>query len=152
MIGPDLQALLEGGCALIVGTVGPDGAPHASRGWAADVTAPDAVRVVLDGDDPILAAHLAGGARLAVTATDVPTLRSAQLKGRADEVAPVVDEVDLARIRRYCDAFARDILATDGTPTALVARLTPAHFVACRLAVEEVFDQTPGPAAGAPLP
>ena len=150
MISDDLTTLLAGGCALIVGTVGPDGAPHASRGWAAEVLAPDRVRVVLDGDDAALVAHLADGGAIAVTATDVPTLRSAQLKGRADPPLPVDDD-GRALVRRYCQAFAADILATDGTPTELVARLTPSSFVACEVHVHEVFDQTPGPGAGVAL-
>jgi hypothetical protein len=34
----------------------------------------------------------------------------------------------------------------------MLERMVPAEFVACTLDVEELYDQTPGPAAGQTLP
>ena len=45
MLADDTAALLEAGSALIVGTVAPDGEPHALRGWGADVLSRDPCRV-----------------------------------------------------------------------------------------------------------
>jgi hypothetical protein len=39
----------------------------------------------------------------------------------------------------------------DGHPFALVERLLPSSFLVCELEVDEFFDQTPGPRAGARL-
>jgi hypothetical protein len=36
-----------------------------------------------------------------------------------------------------------------GTAEETVARLIPSDVVACEMTVEQVFDQTPGPGAGA---
>ena len=69
----------------IVGTVGPDGEPHAARGWGITVptTPSTTVRLLVDADDADGLRHLADGGAVAVTGADVPTLRSVQLKGRS---------------------------------------------------------------------
>jgi hypothetical protein len=80
----------------------------------------------------------------------VKTLASAQVKGRVR----VVDELtalDVATRERATELFVRDVNETDHTPRDLVRGMVPECFVACTLDVEEVYDQTPGPAAGAPV-
>ena len=152
MFEPETREFLESGCALIVGTVGADGEPHASRGWGLDVVGddPPTVRLLLDADDLVAVEHAAAGGRMAVTAACVRTLRSTQLKGTSLGVeAPASD--DEARAQRYVDQFFADIRDTDGTPTELLQRFAPAGYVACTLEIAERFDQTPGPSAGAPI-
>ena len=43
------------------------------------------------------------------------------------------------------------MIAIDGDAFAHMQRLVPVDFVACTIDIEELFDQTPGPAAGARL-
>jgi hypothetical protein len=150
---PETTAFLEAGSALIVGTVGPDGEPHAGRAWGLDVehsgTAP-VVRLLLDVDDATTIEHVAGGGPVSVTATSVRDLRSLQLKGRAlglDDERP--DDVD--RSRSYSDEFFTDIVETDATDRELVEELRPFGVRACLVRIEEQFVQTPGPGAGARL-
>jgi hypothetical protein len=145
-------AFLEGGCALIVGTVDPEGAPRASRAWGLTVLPGEGttLRVLVSTDDPATEANVRGGGRIAITAADVPTLRSMQLKGRVTGIEDGSDE-DRARAARYMEAFFADINATDGTPVAVIERVTPSDVRAWSVEVEELFDQTPGPGAGAPL-
>jgi hypothetical protein len=145
---------LEGGGALLVGTVEADGAPCAARGWGITVMASDGpalrVQVVLDaGDERALRALAATGA-VSVTATDVRTLRSIQLKGRAEPVVAATED-DIALARRYCDDFFEAINEADGIDQALLERLVPAAYVTCEITVHHRFDQTPGPGAGAPI-
>ena len=47
------RALAERGCALVVGTVGRDGSPHAGRGWGLTLTpaSPSPVRLLLDAGE-----------------------------------------------------------------------------------------------------
>jgi hypothetical protein len=146
------KRFLESGCALIVGTVSADGEPHANRGWGLTVLPGDGnhVRLLLDADDQRALADLARAGAIAITGADVRTLRSVQLKGRfvGSEAA---DENDRERARRFCDGFFGDVVVTDGTPRELLERLVPDDYVACTIAVDEVYDQTPGPGAGAPL-
>jgi hypothetical protein len=150
VLDADKAAFLQGGCALIVATVSPDGEPYATRGWGLTLLPDDAVRLLLAADDAVTIGLAAAGGALAVTAADVRTLRSVQLKGQAVGVEPAATD-DTARAARYCDAFFTDIEETDGTPRAQCDRLMPAGYVACTIAVDAVFDQTPGPGAGASL-
>jgi hypothetical protein len=151
MFTSETVRFLQSGCGLIVGTVDSSGMPLASRGWGLDVDATGtSARLLLASDDPALGQNLAATARIAVTGTSVRTLRSVQLKGSVRDVGPAADR-DRARARRYCDDFFGDIVAVDQVERAVTERLRPADLVVCRFAVDEVFDQTPGPAAGARL-
>jgi hypothetical protein len=85
-----------------------------------------------------------------VTATSVTTLRSMQLKGRAlgPEVATADDE---AAATRYFARFFEDVHETDGVAWEVFSTMIPSGYVACLVEVDEVYDQTPGPGAGARL-
>lgn len=149
MFDPETVALLESGCSLSVATVCPDGAPYASRGWGLTVLPDGArVRLLLDADDRAAVVNLAGGGAIAVTGVAVPTLRAVQIKGEADEPLATSDAGDLARAARHADSFFSDVSSIEGTPVALLERLRPAAFAVCTVTVTEVYDQTPGPAAG----
>jgi hypothetical protein len=140
----DLVPFLESGCALVLGSVAPDGAPFATRGWGLDVddAAAGRIRVLL------LAAELPTlGSTMAVTSTSVRTLRSLQMKGAVVELEPAVGDEE--RYVRYCDGFFGDLHDSDGTPMAIIDRLRPVGPLgAAHVVVDELFDQTPGPAAG----
>lgn len=153
MIDADTRALLEGGSALIVGSVAPDGRPHSSRAWALDVLVDDdvcRVRVLLDGHDEAALANLAAGRPVAVTGADVVSLRSVQLKGTSAGVTSS-EPGDAERVARHTRAFFDDVEATDGTPRHVLERLAPDDVVAVEIEVADVFDQTPGPSAGRSL-
>ena len=151
MFDEETRAFLESGCGLIVGTVAPDGAAHAGRGWGLDVLElgpPARLRLLLDADDEGTIAHVADGAAIAVTATNVRTLRSIQLKGRAlgtQELTPG----DEARRDRYIEEFFADVAAVDGVPWERFEHFMPSGVVVCTFEAHERFDQTPGPGAGA---
>lgn len=158
MIDTQTRALLEGGGALIVGTVDDDGHPHAARGWGLDIVEGHSegegeevrVRLLVPDDDPVALATLRPGCRVAVTATDVASLVSVQTKGRVLELEPAT-AADRRRVRRYCDAFFGEVERVDGTPLALLERLVPRDVRACTVVLDEWYDQTPGPRAGTPL-
>ena len=151
MFDEETRAFLESGCALIVGTVDPDGAPHAGRGWGLsvlDVGPPARLRLLLDADDERSVAHAAARGAISVTATSVMTLRSMQLKGRSTgtEIATVDDE---ARAARFIEHFFADVHETDRVEWEVFDRMTPAGYVAVVFEAHEAYDQTPGPQAGA---
>jgi hypothetical protein len=149
---PEMVTFLQSGCSALVGTVGPAGDPHAGRAWGIDVVDAEAgrLRLLIDADDELTVRHLADLGAVAVTAANVPTLRSVQLKGRSLGVEAATD-ADRRRARRYCDEFFTDIEQTDGTERSLPERLVPASYAVCEMQVDDVFDQTPGPGAGAPM-
>jgi hypothetical protein len=155
VIGAETAAFLQSGCALVVGTVAVDGEPRASRGWGLTLLPGDGpeqlvVRLLLDGTDPLVRDNLAATGAIAVTAGNVRTLRSTQLKGRIVSFDDA-SATDLERAGRYVDAFVSDIVAVDRTPRQLIERMVPASFVGCTIAVTELYDQSPGPGAGARL-
>jgi len=152
LLAPETITFLEGGCGLIVGTVGADGAPHASRGWGLTVvsTDPTEVRLLLDADDHVAASYLAATGNVAVTGGDIHTLRSIQFKGQASPVETATAD-ERVRAERYADEFFGNVNDVDGTPLELLNGLRAQNFVVCTVAVEELYDQTPGPSAGSRL-
>lgn len=153
----EVQAHLEAGSAEIVGLVAPSGRPFATRGWGLDVldAAAGRVRLLVRAVD-LVPVGLAPGDRpdvpISVTASDVPTLFSIQLKGRLAAVDPPV-ATDPARVDRYCDGFLGDVVGADRISRTLMElwRPTGQPLAACTIVVEELFGQTPGPDAGARL-
>jgi hypothetical protein len=148
VIEPEVAELLESPCSLLVGTVSADGIPEASRGWSVEVLGPDRVRVLLASNATRTLAILEHGGQLALTTTHFSTLVSWQLKGRAVTVEPVT-AADRIRYDAFCAGCVRMLHEGDGTPEETIWRLVPPGLVACEMVVEEVFDQTPGPEAGA---
>lgn len=138
-------SFLQGGCALIVCTLDADGEPFASRAWGLTVVSCEEMRVRLLATLDVLPR----GA-VAITGTDVPTLRSLQLKGRIVGVEPS-NEADLVKSQQYTEAFYADVERTDNVPRELLNRMTPTDFLACTIEIEELYDQTPGPRAGSSL-
>jgi hypothetical protein len=146
-----LVRFLRSGCTPIVGCVDTDGAPIAMRGWGLHAEpGGSTLRLLLDADDLELLDRPAVGEPIAVTATSVPTLRSVQMKGRVTWVGPP-EPLDLERMQVFLDAMFGDIVAADGFPRAVLERWRPAEVGACTVAVDAIFDQTPGPLAGSPL-
>ena len=86
--------------------------------------------------------------RIALNWVNVHTLESIQVKGRTTALeAPT--EADLAGHVGYREEFFRLLQESDGTARQLLDRLVPSGFVAVEVDVEEQYDQTPGPNAGA---
>ena len=153
MLEPVLVEHLESDGTLIVGTVDPAGVPEATYGWALEVLDAGAaarVRFLVPARAARTLANLEATGRVAATVTDVETLVSAQLKGHATPGAPVTP-ADTRRCGRRFDAVMDRIHETDGTPKDVLERFRPGRVVAVTMVVEEVYDQTPGPVAGARL-
>ena len=152
VLDADTVALLEGGSALLIGTVLQHGAPHSARAWGLEVIQyePVRVRVLLAENEEQLLANLAPGSNVAVTATDVVSFNSVQLKGTSLGVEPPRPGDD-GIFARYTAAMYDDIESIDHTPRHIAQRLNPARLMAVRVDVGEFYDQTPGPGAGRAL-
>ena len=152
MFGSDLTAMIEDGAGLVVGTVGDDGEPRATRAWSVTLVDPDErrVRVVVSADDEVTVANLRVGTTLALNGADVRTLRSVQLKGRVVAVeAAGPDDLDSARDQS--ERFLQAVHDTDGNPLEQLRRILPIEVVVVEVVVVEMYDQTPGPDAGGAL-
>lgn len=147
MLDAAMVEFLAGGTGLIVATVGAGGEPHATRGWALTPLSPRAARLLVPADDGDL---FGPGVAVAVTAADVRSYRAVQFKGRCRSVEPATDD-DLVAAAAHVDGFAAAVRDADGTPRALVDRLVPPAYAACVVEFDALYDQTPGPGAGAAL-
>jgi hypothetical protein len=140
--------LLASGYSLVVALVSDDGLPYATRGWGLTVltTDPARIRLILSRDD---ADELKGrdNRAIAVTAAEPPTLKAVQLKGRIEVVEAATAE-DQHEVVAYCDSFFGAVHAADGTERRFLDLLVPRGFVSCTVAIEDLYDQTPGPGAG----
>ena len=156
MIDAEAAALFESGVSLIVCTVDARGMPDAGRAWSAKVLGGGTrLRISVSDDSETLIANLAATGRVAVTFTEIEELTSYQVKGHLTSALGPESSDDRARREAYITEFAGNVNRVDGTPLETIDRLMPRAFVVFEMDVDEVFDQTPGPAAGrqlAPLP
>jgi hypothetical protein len=145
-------ALLSSRHALIVAIGNQDQVPYATRGWGLTVLPgrPTRVRLVLSSEDGPQLQEACGPRAIAMTTGDPLTLHAVQLKGRAGNAEPATD-ADRAAVVQYCDGFFGAVQEADGTERGLLERMVPPDFIACTVEVDAVYDQTPGPGAGAAL-
>ena len=108
----------------------------------------DRVRLLLSTTATRARANLEGGGAMALTTTHFATNVSWQLKGRVEAIEPAT-AADRIRFDAFCAGAVALIHAGDGAPEEIIWRLAPPGIVACELSVAQVFDQTPGPGAGA---
>jgi hypothetical protein len=147
-----LATFLHGAGALIIGTRDASRAPEITRGWGLRVLDSRTVEmcVGLPSSRRTLA-NLEANGRLAATFVAPIEYRQVQLKGRLVEVLePTAD--DRAWVERAQQGFLRRV-----EPLGIAPDLCPRFWsyddglVKLRVAVEEAYDQTPGPSAGRPL-
>jgi len=145
---PELVGFCEGGVSLLLGTRDADNRPACARLVGAKVS-PDRDRVTVlvpEGPGARVLANLRDNGLAAVTFVRPLDARGMQVKGRCVAVREATaDERALAE--RYLASLARSLFEV-GMHQALVVRLTIAPLAAIDVAVEEVFQQTPGPTAG----
>jgi hypothetical protein len=143
--------LLSRGVATIVATRDGDLRPEIARGWGIRL-APGRAEATLCVSAPAgsrTRANLEGNGVIAVTCSLPTTYQTIQLKGRALEVrAPTAEQ--LALVEEHVAAFGREA-AQVGLPDGVARRLLDADLAAVTIAVHELYDQTPGPDAGAAL-
>ena len=148
-----MRGLLESGCSLVVGLLAAGDVPFGTRAWAFDLLDPEAgtARLLLGAGELARVDRSRedlAGASIAVTAADVRTLRSVQVKGTLLGIEDATAD-DVERCRRHQEGFFGAVIEVDGTPHEVLERLVPVDLVAARLRVEDAYDQTPGPRAGA---
>ena len=151
MIEPRIQRCLGAATSVLVGTVDAQGMPSCSHAVALkpdDDLTKVAVYLPIATSQQIIQ-DIATTRRLAVSATQVIEHYSVQLKGTA-QTARLARDDEAAFVQAHHQAYM-DVLHSIGIPRRLTRSLAywPAFVV--DLNVEEVFEQTPGPNAGARL-
>lgn len=151
MIHPDLYEFLESGVSVLVGTRSDRLFPDCCRGFGAMV-GEDGREVTVYLPDATCGeslANLRDNGAIAVCFSRAIDHRSLQIKGEAVEIREA-DEKDRKRILRYRRALAES-LGVVGVPPQVTLRIAHWPCRAVRVRVNAVFDQTPGPGAGAAL-
>ena len=148
MLTRELVGRIESGMSLLVGTVNPDGSPHAGRAWGVRVLdGSGRFRVLLDAADRVSADNAAAGRRVALTVSEVHTHLTYQFKGEPLAVEPPTDD-DVEAAARWCALFLDAINQFDGYSRDHLEKWSVHDFVALEFRADEVFDQAPGPGAG----
>jgi hypothetical protein len=133
----------------MVGTVDPSGWPSCCRGVAI-VVHPDREGVTVYVPVATAAetmANIASNSRVAVVSSEPVSHSTVQLKGRARGVR-VAGEDEAETLEAHFGRLV-DTLDSVGLPRRISRTMTRWPAFAVDLAVEAVFEQTPGPRAGA---
>lgn len=152
MIGPDLGRFLEEGLAIHVGTRDARLRPNGARAAAATVAGGGRELIVYIPDVAVrrLLPDLESNGHAAVVFCRPVDERACQIKGLFRN-ARAATSAERALVQAQWDGFLAQ-LERIGIPRAVSARWVTWPATAVTLAVTELFDQTPGPRAGTPLP
>ena len=151
MIDTQLAGFLQEGLGIYLGTREHDLRPEGARALAAAVDA-DGVHVTVyaaEIADARLRAHLESNGQIAVSFARPIDDRACQVKGVCVGIRPASEE-ERPLVDGQWAAFMRSLDAI-GIPWGLAAAWVTWPALAIRLRVTAVFDQTPGPHAGAAL-
>lgn len=151
MITGELQEFFESGVSVLVGTRDRLLVPEAARGFGARVLAGGGELEVFvpEAWGERTFANLAENGRIAVSVAQPEDHRSVQVKGTMLEMRDAA-EPERAAIERYREALIAKF-SVIGYPPSLFHRFNVWPCRVVRLRVEALFEQTPGPRAGAPL-
>lgn len=152
MFGTELETMIEAGAGLVIGTAGDDRLPRGARAWGAAIVDRDErrIRVVYTADDPGVVENIRSG-HVALNAAEVVSFRSVQYKGRVVATGPPTP-ADLELVRGHTEHFFAIVHAIDGNPMELLERMLPIEMSTFEMVVDDQFNQTPGPDAGAAMP
>jgi predicted pyridoxine 5'-phosphate oxidase superfamily flavin-nucleotide-binding protein len=150
-LSTELSAFVESGLPIQVGTADARGRPDGARCFGVFV-APGGAELTVWVGAPMLgeiARNLRENPRVAVCVSRPSDHRTIQVKGRLLELRDAIEE-DRIHVDRYRAATSAT-LAEIGVPPRVFLAVVTWPATAIRMAVEEIYVQTPGPGAGARL-
>ena len=154
-IDDELKAFIESGVSAVVGTRDEGLVPEIARAWGPHVSRDRrSIRVCIPEATSVRTrTNLVGNGRIAVALSLPSNYETVQLKGRhLRTTKPSVE--DLLSVDRHRESFAA-VNESIGVPRARVEAFWRRElagsplFVTIHLVVHAIFNQTPGPAAGA---
>jgi hypothetical protein len=151
ILAADVAAFLVGGVAIVVATRDEELRPEIARGWGPEVAGDGTGVTLCVGVAPgsRTRANLEGNGAIAATFSQPSTYRTVQLKGSALELREPPRE-QLARVQEHLEAFVDEVRQVGLDPERGRALLEP-ELLSVTFDVRELYDQTPGPNAGARL-
>ena len=151
MIGPELAAFLEQGVGIHIGTRNNQLHPNGARAIAAKVEASGSQLVVYVAEIAAvrLRADLESNGQAAVVFGRPEDERSCQVKGAFVDSRSATDS-ERPMLQKQWDGYLGQ-LEMIGIPRVSATNWTTWPAVAIRLKVTTIFEQTPGPQAGAQI-
>ena len=153
VLSSELREWLKPGLLGVVAAVDATGQPQIGRHWAAralaetDVLELYLLRVAGDRCLQIFAKQ----ARAALNLIELPSYRSRLFKGDCSLSGVAIDAEFLAESVAATNRAIQGVgMPADGVQR-MAGSVDPKDFVALRLVVDSIFDQSPKPGAGAPL-
>jgi hypothetical protein len=147
LLEPEIAGFLAGPVSAFLGTADALAVPDVTRASGVVRVDDRHLRVLIAAAATTARANAVVGARASVIVTDITTYRSLQWKGVVVAAGGERTPGDLAVLHRHVDAFVGSSERV-GIPAEMADRFFPLEVVPVVLAVEELYDQTPGPAAG----
>ena len=146
-----LRVATDGGTSVLVGSADQNAVPACCRGIAVrtDRALDRAIVYVPVATSRDVIANAATTRKLAVMITRVVEHVGVQLKGTVEAIRMASDD-EATFVRSRFNDFA-DVLDDIGLPRRVFRTVSHWPAFALELKVEEVFDQTPGPRAGASI-
>jgi hypothetical protein len=153
----ELTRLAATGIAVIVGTCDGERIPELTRAWGVRVSGSESTLdvCIYAGSGRRTLANLAENSQATVTIVSPSTYRSFQVKGHTVRTA-AADQEDAKRVGDHQRAFVEEV-ALVGLPPEMARRLFQVEtedspdLMTIRIHLDTLFDQTPGPGAGARL-
>jgi hypothetical protein len=147
-----LVAFIHGGVAVGMATRDEDLRPAYTRGWGPGVSADGLwlTLCVVAAQGSSSRENIEGNGAIAVVFNPPTAGRALQVKGVAVEAREPAAE-ELERAERHLEAFAAEAERVGAPPGNAQRLFVQRDFLAVRLSIDEVFDQTPGQRAGVRL-
>ena len=145
-----IAEFVDSGVSMVGASADEQLVPEAFRMWGASLGDGGVLRALVSSDAGQTFERVAPGTLLCMTFTDVLNLRSIQVKGRSVGAPEPPGPADVACLERYDEALSPKS-RLNGTPPALLQAIRPRSVFVVSIVVEEAYDQTPGPTAGARL-
>jgi hypothetical protein len=153
----ELERLAATGIAVVMGTCDGERVPELTRAWGLRVLGSEGtldISIYAQQGRRTLA-NLAEHSQATVTIVSPSTYKSFQIKGHAVRTAGA-DQEDARRVADHKRAFVEEV-ASVGLSEEMTVRLFETEMdespdlITIRIRVDALFDQTPGPGAGARL-
>jgi hypothetical protein len=150
LITAELAAFLEGPNSMMVATRDADFVPEIARVvFLRCAPEGDRIAIAIRAAEARTLENARANGRIAVSAERMASHKTMQVKGRMVGVRPLRDD-ERPDVERAFEAFVRSAEEV-GMPRRVIERVARWPLVELEIAVEELYDQSPGPGAGARL-
>jgi Pyridoxamine 5'-phosphate oxidase len=148
-LDPEVVEFVHGGVAVGVATRDDGLKPALARGWGPEVSADgrSLTLCVAAPEGSRARANLVDNGAVAVGFSPPTIARAVQVKGVATEVGEP-EAADLERAERHFRLFFAECERIGAPPHVPERMFVRSGLVLIRFAIDEAFDQTPGPTAG----